>query len=373
MYNGTETTIWRIPMKENMGQIIKRLRKERNLTQEELAEQLNISAQAISKWENGTSMPDISQVVPLANYFGVSTDTLFSRESKNDDAVKSLVQAVENDTEYNYNIRFEKLKVLLSEYPADLIILDAIVRCGTFLITPQQINSQVFLDTIHSAELYIRNAKKLGDIVRMYAKKIDVYARAGRYAEAEDVAKELQMPIISSEMYLAHISEKRGNYTEEIRHEQESIALLLGYIAGELERLAVAYRNNGELEKAIEVNLVNMNLTYVFHQEGAFHAPLFNWHSIAGFEAAFDLVALERYDEAIELLEKIFDYGEIQCKHCSNYSQIESPVLNNIDLTLFHGELKPSDYLWKITRPEFDPLHKYERFQRLLERYKEYS
>ena len=176
-------------MKENMGQIIKRLRKERNLTQEELAEQLNISAQAISKWENGTSMPDISQVVPLANYFGVSTDTLFSRESKNDDAVKSLVQTVENDTEYNYNIRFEKLKVLLSEYPADLIILDAIVRCGTFLITPQQINSQVFLDTIHSAELYIRNAKKLGDIVRMYAKKIDVYARAGRYAEAEDVAK----------------------------------------------------------------------------------------------------------------------------------------------------------------------------------------
>ena len=118
---------------------------------------------------------------------------------------------------------------------------------------------------------------------------------------------------------------------------------------------------------------VNMNLTYAFHQEGAFHAPLFNWHSIAGFEAAFDLVALERYDEAIELLEKIFDYGEIQCKHCSNYSQIESPVLNKIDLTLFHGELKPSDYLWKITRPEFDPLHKYERFQRLLERYKEYS
>ena len=373
MYNGTETTIWRIPMKENMGQIIKRLRKERNLTQEELAEQLNISAQAISKWENGTSMPDISQVVPLANYFGVSTDTLFSRESKNDDAVKSLVQTIENDTKYNFNICFERLKILLNEYPSNLIVLDAIVRYGTLLITPQQNNSQVFLDTIHSADLYIRNAKKTGDIVRMNANKIDIYAHAGRYAEAEDLAKELKMPIISSEMYLAHINEKRGNYTEEIRHEQESIALLLGYIAGELERLAVAYRNNGELEKAIEVNLVNMNLTYAFHQEGAFHAPLFNWHSIAGFEAAFELVILERYDEAIELLEKIFNYGEIQCKHCSNYSRIDSPVLNQIDLTLFHGELKPSDYLWKITRPEFEPLHKYERFQRLLERYKEYS
>lgn len=360
-------------MKENMGQIIRHLRKERNLTQEELAEQLNISAQAISKWENGTSMPDISQIVPLANYFGVSTDTLFSRESKNDDNIKSLVHTIENDTENSYNIRFEKLKTLLIEYPANLIILNAIVRCGTFLISQQQTNPQVFLDTIHSADLYIRNAKKLGDIVRMYAKKIDVYARAGRYAEAEDLAKEFKMPMISSEMYLAHISEKRGDYTEEIRHEQESIALLLGYIAGEIERLAVAYRNNEELEKAIEVNLVNMNLTYAFHQEGAFHAPLYSWHSIAGFEAAFELVALERYDEAIELLEKIFDYGEIQCKHCSNYSRIESPVLNKIDLTLFHGELKLSDYLWKITRPEFEPLYKYDRFLRLLERYKEYS
>ncbi len=42
-------------MSESMGQIIKRLRKERNFTQEELAEQLNVSPQAVSKWENGVS------------------------------------------------------------------------------------------------------------------------------------------------------------------------------------------------------------------------------------------------------------------------------------------------------------------------------
>ena len=47
-------------MTETMGQIIKRLRKERNLTQEELAEQLNITAPAVSKWENDAGMPDIS-------------------------------------------------------------------------------------------------------------------------------------------------------------------------------------------------------------------------------------------------------------------------------------------------------------------------
>jgi|GEM_PF-3638723 Predicted transcriptional regulators len=60
-----------------IGQMIKKLRKERNLTQEQLAEQINVTFQAISKWENETGMPDISQIVPLANAFSVSTDTLF--------------------------------------------------------------------------------------------------------------------------------------------------------------------------------------------------------------------------------------------------------------------------------------------------------
>ncbi|MBQ8440446.1 MAG: helix-turn-helix transcriptional regulator, partial [Clostridia bacterium] len=50
-------------MSMSMGQIIKRLRKERGLTQEQLAQLLNLSAQSISKWENNSSMPDVSQIV----------------------------------------------------------------------------------------------------------------------------------------------------------------------------------------------------------------------------------------------------------------------------------------------------------------------
>ena len=68
-----------------IGQTIRKLRKERNLTQEELAEQLNITYQAVSKWENETGMPDISQVVPLASVFGVSTDVLFGTFGTSDE------------------------------------------------------------------------------------------------------------------------------------------------------------------------------------------------------------------------------------------------------------------------------------------------
>ena len=55
-------------MAKTIGNVIRELRCARNLTQEQLAENLNITAQAISKWENHIGMPDISQVVPIAHF-----------------------------------------------------------------------------------------------------------------------------------------------------------------------------------------------------------------------------------------------------------------------------------------------------------------
>ena len=55
---------------------IVKLRRQNNLSQEELAEQLGISRQSVSKWENGTSIPDLDKIIRLSNIFGVSTDYL---------------------------------------------------------------------------------------------------------------------------------------------------------------------------------------------------------------------------------------------------------------------------------------------------------
>ncbi|MBO5127242.1 MAG: helix-turn-helix transcriptional regulator [Clostridia bacterium] len=59
-----------------MGQTIKKLRKKNGWTQEELAAKLNISAQAVSKWETDLCSPDISQIVPLTTLFGVSRQSV---------------------------------------------------------------------------------------------------------------------------------------------------------------------------------------------------------------------------------------------------------------------------------------------------------
>ena len=61
---------------KNFGNKIKALRRKMNLTQEELAERLNISFQAISKWETNASLPDVTMLPVLANFFNVTTDEL---------------------------------------------------------------------------------------------------------------------------------------------------------------------------------------------------------------------------------------------------------------------------------------------------------
>ncbi|MBQ2825853.1 MAG: helix-turn-helix transcriptional regulator [Clostridia bacterium] len=62
----------------NIGNNIKRLRQQKNLTQDQVAEKLGVSYQAISKWETNANTPDISMLPEIANLFGVSIDMLFS-------------------------------------------------------------------------------------------------------------------------------------------------------------------------------------------------------------------------------------------------------------------------------------------------------
>lgn len=67
-------------MEIRISENIRRLRKEKGVTQEALADILHISPQSISKWERGDSYPDISMLSPLANYFGVTIDSLLGND-----------------------------------------------------------------------------------------------------------------------------------------------------------------------------------------------------------------------------------------------------------------------------------------------------
>ena len=66
----------------NIGPKILELRKQKGIKQEELAAELGVTAAAVSKWENGYTLPDILMLCALADFFGVTTDELLGRNTQ---------------------------------------------------------------------------------------------------------------------------------------------------------------------------------------------------------------------------------------------------------------------------------------------------
>ena len=85
-------------MHMTFGQTIKSLRREANMTQENLAELLSISPQAISRWENGTALPDAQNVLQISKLFGVTTDYLLNDDYESDRDIPA-VQTVTKENE----------------------------------------------------------------------------------------------------------------------------------------------------------------------------------------------------------------------------------------------------------------------------------
>ena len=76
----------------NIGCVIKNNRRKKDLTQEQLAEYLNVSVSAVSQWESGKTVPDISFIVTLADFFDVTTDELLCRTAKKDAEITAFYE-----------------------------------------------------------------------------------------------------------------------------------------------------------------------------------------------------------------------------------------------------------------------------------------
>ena len=71
----------------NLGDKLKSLRKEKNISQEKLAQYLNVSFQAVSKWENGSTYPDIELLPEISRFFGITVDELLGAEQIDESAL----------------------------------------------------------------------------------------------------------------------------------------------------------------------------------------------------------------------------------------------------------------------------------------------
>ena len=76
-----------------IGERLLKLRKERNLSQEELANVLDVSRQTVSKWETDQSTPDFDKIIPLCEYYGITSDELLTGNSNIKEAKKANVKS----------------------------------------------------------------------------------------------------------------------------------------------------------------------------------------------------------------------------------------------------------------------------------------
>lgn len=100
-------------MNIEIGAKIRQLRAERNMTQEELGNELSVSPQAVSKWESGTTMPDIQLLPEISVVFGVSIDELFSMTDESRmDRIENMVDNVHfiSEKDFKESERFLKEK-----------------------------------------------------------------------------------------------------------------------------------------------------------------------------------------------------------------------------------------------------------------------
>lgn len=123
----------------NLGNKIKELRKSRGITQEQLANSIGISFQAVSKWENGIALPDITLAPILAGYFGISMDELFDFNLKEMEAeIESIVDAAYPFRESDPYKSREILEAGLKKYPDNEILLNNLLYVLNYTENPDE-------------------------------------------------------------------------------------------------------------------------------------------------------------------------------------------------------------------------------------------
>ena len=233
----------------NIGNKIRELRKQRGITQEQLAESIGISFQAVSKWENNIALPDITLVPVLASYFGVSMDELF------DFNLKEIEQAVRIITEKAYQYResnpAESRRILeegLKKYPENDILLNNLLYVLDYSVKPDE--------TIAIASKLIEKTNQ--NDVKYDALRFLAYAyKAKGDLESAEAAIE-QIP----EIYFTKLTEKAYLLSGKAKFEAAEKQKWISFenLLQMMWKLAEYYEENGKIDKAMAETKKALNL-----------------------------------------------------------------------------------------------------------------
>lgn len=191
---------------EKIGKYIAKLRKEKGLTQLELADKLGCSDKSISKWENGKCMPDLSLFNPLCEILGITVNDLMSGEKvDNKDYINVLEQNMVNMASSVNNRRKKKQKILIlifiivlfliflgflfyNNYEIDVKYDDRVMKCK---IEDDKLIFQTFGISVFNYDHTIKNIN--GKKVYFFHSTVNLYnKRHSNWEYSQSMAKLLE-------------------------------------------------------------------------------------------------------------------------------------------------------------------------------------
>lgn len=355
-------------MNLRIGEKIRELRRIKNVTQEELAAYLGLSAQAISKWENGSTLPDVTLFPGLANFFGVTTDALFglTDQIQNERVELVLKEYQENFArgliEENENL----LRTALKEFPNDFRLISKL--CYTLLNKYTGKNQLDLLDEIIAkASLILRDCTD--DELRSSAIQVltMAYNFRGEKEKAKEIVNKLPSNPITRNSLLVHILEGE----EKLAQMQQNMLSNLDMICSDLQVLSRHKRKQGHYHDALYHLEVIEKLYQVMFENGDYsfyHTRLaqllFNMAELKmqldlSDEALAKLMTSANHAISSDKLPPISRYTSRnfnllkhdESKTCKNYQQTEAKI---ILLQLEHKHFDPIR-----NKPEFKKLQNF--------------
>lgn len=302
-----------------IGMRIKNLRKNANMTQENLADFLSISPQVVSRWETDVAMPDITFLPAIANIFNVTTDYLLGMEDYQKNARKCKYDEAYNDywkcddKEGNYKIALEAV----GEYPGNM----------------------QYVEWLASSEYYIGITKKQEEKVQYLENSVNHYKLVIENTKEHKLLNNAINGIVLA-LNMIGDSEKAKKYAMMHEDEGERDESLLWCVSGEertklVQKITERYLNgclcymtfsNNIIDKS---NAIEQVLSTLF-PDGNYQY----YHNILQFsylEKGAALCDIECYDDAIESLKKARYHSEEMLKYDQQEKFIfTAPLFNKL-------------------------------------------
>ena len=256
-------------MAMRIGDKIKALRKAKNISQESLANVLGVTFQAVSKWETGTTAPDVSLIPLLANYFGVSIDELFDYNIwENERTVDEICRRA-------YKLRYidpvgaeEILREGLKQFPANENLLTVLVY--TLWAIPDR--DEELIATCKTLIDCATNEGVRCDVLRFLAM---VYHRNGKTDMIQSVLDHIP------EFYFTKMEcvAKLLNGKQSLDAAQFQMNLSGNSLVEMLRIMAERYAENGDAEKSTLCQRLSDCVLNVFRNEGGklLEIPGYEW------------------------------------------------------------------------------------------------